>query len=261
MTTLTRTREHLREHRRLIIGRSLAAALVGALPVPVVEEWLSATIQRGTVRRVAQNRGVDIDEEGVKAVADGPHDVTPQWAEILSGKLLFRFLTRSWRRVLVVALAARRMQSARDHYLVGTLFDHYCARLHVGMGIDDNGGREVRRFIDRAIAETGGGLSQTVFRRALVAAARTSVRLPFDLLNWASGGAVRRLLKRQGEFEAATDVDAALEKHLGENTSFLARATAAIELSIAAEANPYLQDLVEHFERLWRERHVAKSPA
>ena len=42
--------------------------------------------------------------------------------------------------------------------------------------------------------------------------------------------------------------------------AFLGRATAALELSLAAESNTYLNQLLENFERLWREQHVP-SPA
>jgi hypothetical protein len=236
----------------MIIGRSLAAAMAGALPVPVVEEWLSATIRRGTIRRLSRVRSVDITDDAIHVIADGA-EAPPTWPEILGGRVLFRILSRSWRRVLVAALAARRMRAAQDHYLVGTLFDHYCARLHIGLGLDEATARGLRVLMDKSIAETEGGLSRRMFRDALLATARTSIRLPFELLNWASGGAVRKLLKRRAEFEAASEVNEALEKQLNSKRSFLARSAAAVEIKLAAESNPYLSRLLDNFEKAWRD--------
>ncbi len=58
---LSTRRDHLASHRRMIIGRALAAAAAGSLPIPLVEEWLSSRIQRGTIKKLAERRGVDLD--------------------------------------------------------------------------------------------------------------------------------------------------------------------------------------------------------
>ena len=36
--------------------------------------------------------------------------------------------------------------------------------------------------------------------------------------------------------------------------SFLARSVAAVELQLAAEGNPYLEQLLDTFDRMWRDR-------
>src|SRR4029453_4507980 len=71
-TEITHHRSYLAENRRLIIGRALAAAAAGALPVPLVEDWLASRVARGTIRRIADSRSVDLDEAAVRAIADGP---------------------------------------------------------------------------------------------------------------------------------------------------------------------------------------------
>jgi hypothetical protein len=40
-THLTRTTQHLGEHRRMIILRSLAAGAAGMTPVPLLDDWWS----------------------------------------------------------------------------------------------------------------------------------------------------------------------------------------------------------------------------
>lgn len=248
---LTRTRDHLAENRRMIIGRSLATGIAGALPVPVVEEWLSSTIERTTIKRIAEHHKIDLDGAAVRAIADGPAR-PPEWTEILGGGVAWRVLGRAWRRFVIAALAARRAQAASRAFTVATLFDHYCARLHTGLGLDAVDGAQVRALIDQAIEQTQGGLGRTLFRRGLLAAARTAVKTPLRIANTLSRGALRRLLGSGDEQVAAAEVDAAIERQLADEEGFLSRAVTAVELQLAAESMPYLDRLIDSFELLYR---------
>jgi hypothetical protein len=252
---LTHNRGYLAANRRLIIGRSLVAAAAGGVPVPVLEDWLVSRVQRGTIRKIAESRSVDADEAAVRAVADGS-EKPPDWAAIAGGTVLARLLARQWRRLLVVYLVARRAQAATRGFLVGSLFDHYCARLHVGMGLDGRRALELRALIDRAIAETPGGLGRRLIRRSALGAAR----VPGKLANAVTGGMVRRLLSKNQEVEAVQVVDESIEQQLNTKKSFLARSAAALELQLAAEANPYMERLLDTFDRLWRERQAQRTP-
>lgn len=256
---LTHDRAYLGDNRRLIIGRSLVAGAVGGLPIPMVEEWLASRIQRGTIRRIAESRSVDIDEEGIRAVADGA-ERPPDWAEIAGGTIIYRILARQWRRLVLVYLVARRARAASRAFLVGTLFDHYCARLHVGLGLDGKRAAEIRALIDRAIDQTPGGLGRRIFRRGALGAAKVGVKAPLKLADAVTGGMVRRLLSKNQEVEAVQVVDEAIEQQMDEKKGFLARSAAAVEMQLAAEANPYLESLLATFDRLWRE-HQAKHGA
>ena len=70
-------RDHLSETRGLIITRSLGAAAIGALPIPMLDGWLAARIRRGTIRKLAERRGMHLSEAAVIAVADGPEPGYP----------------------------------------------------------------------------------------------------------------------------------------------------------------------------------------
>lgn len=252
-TELTRSRQHLADNRRMIIARSLAAGAAGALPIPIVEEWLSATIERGMIKRIAERHQVDLDDAALRAVADGPSR-PPEWTEIVGGGVAWRLLGRLWRRVLIAVLAARRAQAASRAFTVATLFDHYCARLHTGFGLDAVDGAQVRALIDQAIDRTDGGLGRTLFRRGLLAAARATLRAPLRAANALSGGALRRLLGAGSEQVAIAEVDDAIERQLEDDKGFLSRAVSAVELQLAAESLPYLDALIDNFEELVREQ-------
>ena len=252
-TELTRSREHLAENRRMIIGRSLAAGVAGALPIPLVEEWLSATIERGMIKRIAERRQIDLDDAAIRAISDGPSR-PPEWTEVVGGGLAWRLLGRMWRRLLVAVLAARRAQAAGKAFTVATLFDHYCARLHTGFGLDAVDGAQIRALIDQAIEKTEGGLTRTLFRRGLLAAARATIRAPLRAANALSGGALRKLLRAGDEEVAIAEVDEAIERQLDDEEGFLSRAVTAVELQLAAESVPYLDALIDNFEELVREQ-------
>lgn len=252
-TELTRSRQHLAENRRMIIARSLAAGVAGALPIPIVEEWLSATIERGMIKRIAERHQVDLDDAALRAVADGPSR-PPEWTEVVGGGIAWRLLGKMWRRVLIALLAARRAQAASKAFTVATLFDHYCSRLHTGFGLDAVDGAQIRALIDQAIDQTEGGLARSLFRRGLLAGVRASVRAPLRAANALSGGAIRRLLGSGDEEVAIAEVEDAIERQLADDEGFLSRAVTAVELQLAAESLPYLDALIDNFEELVREQ-------
>ena len=144
-------------------------------------------VQRGTIRRIAESRSVNLDDSAIRAIADGPQK-PPESAEIAGGSLAFRLAAQSLRRLVLVYLAARRAQAATRSFLIATLFNHYCARLHVGMGLDGPRAHELRAAMDRAIARTPGKLGRRLFRRSLLGAARASVRGPVRIADAVTGG-------------------------------------------------------------------------
>ena len=128
---------------------------------------------------------------------------------------------------------------------MSTLFDHYCARLHVGLGLEVADARALRSLIDQAIDVTPGGISHQVIRRALLRTARATASAPLKLADNATGGE---------EITAATEVDEEVERQLADREGPLARAALAVELELSAEENPFMDRLVDNFEDLWRSR-------
>ena len=250
---LTVLREHLAINRRTIIGRSIASALAGSLPVPLLDDWLASAIRRSLVRRVADSHGVDITADAVIAIADGKSS-PPTFAELFGSAVAFKVLSKSFRKLLLTYVTARRAQVAARNFAVATLFDHYCARLHVGLGLNAEQAHELRELIVSAIDRTPGSLGGRLFRRGLTAAARASMRAPVELLDVATGGAVRRYLSSGDEVDAIAEIDSALDVALHKKSSFLGKAAAGIEMQVSAEMNPYIEKLLTVFEQMWRVR-------
>ncbi len=262
MTSLTLRRDYLGAHRRLAVGRALAAAAAGLVPVPFLDDYLIEATLGGAYKRIASAHQIDLDPVAVKNLVHGK--TRPKaWYELTGTALVGRLATRSWRRVLIAFTAVRRAQVAATTFATLTVFDHYCARVHTGLGLDGARALEVRELIRRALIETPGGLSFEPFRRGALAAARTVARAPLELADLASGGRLRKLLARGKdveEAEAVDEVDAIVEHELADTDGIFARAVAAIELQLTAEVNPYVDDVIERFDALWRARAGAEKP-
>ena len=81
-----------------------------------------------------------------------------------------------------------------------------------------------------------------------------------ELLDIASGGAIRRLLSRgSDEVEAIEEVDSAIDAQLESQRSFLSRSVHAIEAQLSADENPYIDELIATFESMWRARRSASE--
>lgn len=254
-TALTFRREYLGMHRRLILGRAIAGTIVSMVPVPMVDDWLVGVVVGGGYRRIAAAQNIDLDEDAVKNLVFGKTP-PPGWAETTVSAIAYKLATQTMKRFMLVLTAVRRAQAASRTFAALTLFDHYAQRRHRGLGLDAPRALELRATISKVIAETPGGLSLHPFRRAFVVAARAGARAPLELVDIASGGALRRLLDRGkpdeiAEAEVVDEVEAALDRQLADKDGFLSRAVASVEQQLSAEVNPYVDALIEKFDKEW----------
>jgi hypothetical protein len=247
---LARSHAHLVPMRRSIVLRSLAAGLAGLTPVPYLDEWLAATIRRRTIRAIAEARRVELERAALLAIADGTV-APPSWRTLVSASLLPRLAVRGLRKALILWVAARRADDAVRGFAVATLFDHYCARLHVGAGLDEAGGRHLRASMDRVIAGARTRTVSRLFRRGLAAAGRSALRAPLELAEIIGGGLLARLRAGrdtpEAEAEAVEIVDDAVSR--AEHAGFLARLSAALDAGMATVGQTFVDEIVDALER------------
>ncbi|HTJ47107.1 MAG TPA: hypothetical protein VL463_33630 [Kofleriaceae bacterium] len=258
MTTeaLTLRRDYLGSHRRMIVGRALASTLAGALPVPFIDDWAVRAVLGNAFKKIAAGRQVDLDADAVKNLVHGKASPA-SWPEMAASAVTYRLATRAWKRLLLAVAAARRARAATRTFLVLTLFDHYCNRLHTGLGLDGPTALALREAIDSALDQTPGSFSFEPFRRGALAAAKAAVKAPLELADIASGGALRRWLEKRRDVHdpsEMSELDQVIDQQLAAHESFLGRAVTAIELQLSAEANPYLDHAIERLDRIWRLR-------
>jgi hypothetical protein len=261
-TALARSRAYLATQRRGIIGRSLAASLAGALPLPFLDDWLIGALLGRGYRKLAAAHQIDLDDDAVRALVFGT-ERPASLIDMASAGIAARIASRAARRMMLVLATINRARSAARTFMVMTLFDHYCARLHTGAALDGPTALALREEIGRAIESTPGALAMHPFRRGVLAAARATLRAPLELADLATGGAVRKLLARKSEVteaEAVDDLDAAIERALASKTSFLSRAATAVEIQLSSEVNPFLDGAIENLDRRWRARMAVRQP-
>ncbi len=252
---LVRTTGHLGEHRRLIVLRSLAAGMAGMTPVPLVDDWLVSIIRRGTLRRLAEARQVDASPEALKAVADGA-SAPPSWRSLASAGLVPLLMQKTLRKAMILFAAARRADEVLQSFAVATLFDHYCAQLHVGSGLDVQSGQALRADMDAVLGRARGQVVARLFRRALSATGRAAVRAPLELADIATAGLLSRLRGKHdvAEAEAVELVEGAVER-AGER-GFLGKIAAAVDAGVSTAGQEYVKHIVAAFEERQSQRTI-----
>ncbi len=260
-TALSTRRDYLTAQRRTIIARALAASLAGTVPVPILDDWAVGAVLGGAYRRIAAAHHIDLDDEAVKSLVFGNARPT-SIADIAFGGIMMRVAGLAAKRMMLALTAINRARSAARNFVVMTLFDHYCARLHTGLALDGETALALRDEIVKAIENTPGALSFHPFRRGALSAARATLKAPLELADLATGGAVRRLLSKKSEVteaEAVDDVDRAVENALASKTGFLSRTVAAVEIQLSAEQNPFIDGAIENLDQRWRARLAARG--
>jgi hypothetical protein len=251
-TQLARMTDHLAEHRRMIVLRSLAAGLAGMTPVPLVDDWLVSVIKRGTLQRIAEARQVDISPEALRAVADGA-SAPPTWKTLASASLLPLLMKRTLRKAMVLLAAARRADDVLASFAVATLFDHYCARLHVGAELDLASGRALRADMDAVLGRARTHVIARLFRRALGTLGRAALRAPVELADIATAGLLTRFLRARRaedevhEAEAVELVEGAVAR-AGDERGFLGKVAAAVDAGVSTVGQEYVKHIVAAFE-------------
>ncbi|CAN5886346.1 hypothetical protein BH11MYX3_BH11MYX3_41250 [soil metagenome] len=259
-TEIAARRNYLDGQRRLIIARAIAGSIAGIIPLPFLDDWAKAAVIGGGYKRIAAAHAVDIDEDAVTHLVHG-RNPPPRVADLAISGIAYRIAGKAAKRVMLALATVNRARTAARTFVTMTLFDHYCARLHTGLALDAPTALALREEIARAIDMTPGALGFTPFRRGALSAARATLRAPLELADLATGGALRRLLAKKSEVtdaEAVTTLEKAVETALEQKLGFLSRTVAAVEVQLSAEANPFLDTVIDNFDRRWRAYQAAK---
>src|SRR5262245_22004556 len=134
-TELALSRDYLKDNRRLILGRAISGTLAGIVPVPFLDNWLVKIVLGGAYKKIATSHHVDI-ESGATDKLVYSRTSPASWTEMAASGVAYRLATGPWRRALLVLTTTRRARAAARQFVVMTLFEHYCARLHVGLALD-----------------------------------------------------------------------------------------------------------------------------
>jgi hypothetical protein len=252
--------EHLRAHRRLIVRRSLLATVVGGVvPLPVMDEYIAGRVRAGMLMALAERRQVDLAQSSAELLADPREGTAVRNATLTAATLVA--LKLAWKKFFAILAIGRRAEDMATTFQMGTLFDHFCAKLHVGSGLDRPRAIQLRAVIQATLAETERAAVVATFREGgrimgqsmLEAPAWVSGRFQKAAEHWVRSGGQAGVMQEDEDGSGQTPAEA----------RWLDRATATVESGLGRLGSSYQETLVRVFERRWRqsEEERAKTAA
>jgi hypothetical protein len=253
---------HLGANRRLIIRRSLlATAVAGVIPIPVMDDYVAGRVRAGMLMKLAERRQVDLVLSSAELLADPRETTAVRNATMTAATLLA--LKLAWRKFFAVLAVSRRAEDMATTFQMGTLFDHFCTKLHVGAGIDRARAFQLRGIIHASVSDAEKTALTAVFheggrilgRSMLEAPAWMSSRFEHAAQQWMrTGGHPPAQEAADAGAETGADPSAPPDE---ENARWLDRAAAAVENRLNHLGSSYLRTLVRSFEQRWRQAELA----
>jgi hypothetical protein len=251
--------DHLVENRRLVVRRALLAAAVGGVvPLPVMDEYLAGRIKAGMLMKLAERRQVDLAASSAELLGD-PRGTTAMRNATLTAATLLA-LKMAWRKFFAVLAVGRRAEEMASTFQLGTLFDHYCTKMHVGAGIDRERAALLRDVIHASLGQAERAAIVGAFREGSRVLGQTMLEAPA----WANAKierAARRWTASGGQTTDATPGADDDDGEHGEEARWLDRASTEVEGRIGGLGQDYLVGLVRTFERRWRAAESAREDA
>lgn len=233
--------DHLAANRTLILTRAVLSGLAGMVPVPYIDDLIAGAVRSHLIKRVAEIRSVDLDGNAVHALSE------PAGSRVLSaagiGALAIGGTKRIFRRIAASIFFVRRVDEAIDTFHVGTLFDHYCAKHHVGLGLDGERAALLRHAIDLATKRAQSEVLRAAFRRAMLGVGRAAVAVPSAVWGRLFGRGAQRTEEEQ-VVEAEKIADSLPGSAMGKAVKNLSSEISAVEKS-------YVALLLQRFDIAW----------
>jgi hypothetical protein len=203
-------------------------------------------VRAGLLMRLAEQRKVDLPQGAAELLADPKEDSTVRHATLTAMTLIA--LRMAWRKFFALLAAGRGAEEMASTFQFATLFDHYCAKIHVGGGIDRKRAYELRAVIHDTVERTEKATLVAVFRDGGRVLGRSLLEAP----RWITtrvGTLAQRWISTRGNAEATFDPAADIAPE-GE-TQWLDRASKAVEERLGGVGHDYLGILIDDFERRW----------
>ena len=247
--------DHLVPNRRLVVRRALLATAVGGVvPLPVMDEYLAGRVKAGMLMKLAERRQVDLAASSAELLGD-PRGTTAMRNATLTAATLLA-LKLAWRKFFAVLAVGRRAEEMASTFQLGTLFDHYCAKVHVGAGIDRERAALLRDVIHASLAQAERTALVNAFREGSRVLGQTMLEAP----SWANAKIERAARRWAASGGMTTDATPGSEDDGDDDDArWLDRASGEVEGRLGALGQDYLVGLVRTFERRWRAVESARE--
>jgi hypothetical protein len=257
---------HLAENRKMIVRRSLLAAAVGGvIPLPVLDEYFSGRVKAGMLMKIAERRRVDLAQSSAELLGDPREGTALRNATLTAATLLA--LKLAWRKFFAVLALGRRAEEMATSFQLGILFDHYCAKIHVGGGLDRTRADELRVIIHGALSESEKSALVAAFtdgarvlgRSLLEAPTWVSERIERAAHHWAETGGRSADPGDATEAAPPSSPPEGQPSEVEPEARWLDKAAGAVESRLGRAEQNYLTVLIRAFERRWREAEARRN--
>jgi hypothetical protein len=239
---------HLAENRGIIVRRALlATAISGAVPIPVLDDLIAVRVRAGLYMKLADRRHVGLPAAAAEVLAQAKESSKLGSATMTAATLLA--VKMAWRKMFALMAVGRGADDAATNFQSGLLFDHYCARLHVGPAIDRPRAALLRKVIHETVAQTHREALVSIFRDGTRTLGRSLLQAPRWLADRV-GALAQRWVQTKGDVAATFEsLDLGAENDL--ERKWLDKAADSVEGQIASLGQGYLDVLVPRFEAAW----------
>ena len=156
--------------------------------------------------KIAERRRVDLAPSSAELLGDPREGTAVRNATLTAATLLA--LKLAWRKFFALLAIGRRAEDMATSFQLGMLFDHYCAKLHVGAGIDRAQAMQLREAIFGALAESERAAFVSAFREGGRVLGRSFLEAP-DWVGERVNRAAQRWAESGGKSADPGDADAA----------------------------------------------------
>jgi hypothetical protein len=226
----------------------------------VLDDYFAGRVRAGMLMKLAERRRVDLVPSAAELLGDPREGTALRHGTLTLATLVA--LKMAWRKFFTLLALGRGADEMATNFQLGMLFDHYCARVHVGAGVERALAVELRAAIFGALADSERGALVGAFREGGEVLGRSLLEAP----TW-FGERIERAARRWAETGGQTaDPGDALEPEVGsgespEQARWLDRAAGAVEARLGRAGQNYLLGLVRAFERRWQESEGRRKVA
>ncbi|HEY5282988.1 MAG TPA: hypothetical protein VIM14_09380 [Polyangia bacterium] len=236
---------HLAQHRGLIVRRALlASALRGFMPVPLVDDMLAARVRAGLYAKLAGGRQVDLPPAAAAVLAEAKGGPLAKVGLVAAAALIAKFAGRKFLALLAAGRSAEEMAMT---FYSATLFDHYCAKLHVGGQVTPDQAALLRQCLVVKPSEVSLGPALAAFREGSRILGRSLLEAP----RWVSQR-ITALGERFVHSGGNPDILDTFPVGTAGETAWLDRAAKAVDEAMARSGNEHLAGLIRTFEERWQ---------
>lgn len=234
------TLEQMKQNRGVVLGVSLACGAVGLIPVPLLPDLVIAGLRHWLLLHLARRRQVTVTAHGARVVMERLR-VSPDRLATITAAIAG---LRSLRKLARAMLLFLRFEDVVQTFLLGTYFDYYLLRYHVGDELNPQQAARVHEAAGRALVTARVDVLVALFRR--VVGKMVSAGLYIPKVMWDLSAAVLRGEEEVVEIEQMED-----------SRGLLQRAASLLEQELADTGRITMETICEGFDHAWKNAAAA----